>query len=65
MSSPADKKESATSVQAQGGTGMFQDRPPLPSNRAFAIQLHAEAQVEQDQWHGRVEPKHVGINSAV
>jgi hypothetical protein len=34
---------------------MFQDRPPLPSNRAFVIQLHAEAQVEQGQWYGRVE----------
>jgi hypothetical protein len=34
---------------------MFQDRPPLPSNRAFVIQLHAEAQGEQGQWYGRVE----------
>jgi len=27
----------------------------LPANRAFVVQLHAEAQVEQGEFKGRVE----------
>ena len=30
-------------------------KPSLPTNRAFAVQLYAEAQVEQGEFHGRVE----------
>jgi hypothetical protein len=32
-----------------------QNRPSLPTNRAFVVQLHAEAQVEQGEFRGRVE----------
>lgn len=31
------------------------DKPSLPANRAFVVQLHAEAQVEQGEFRGRVE----------
>ena len=34
---------------------MNRHRPSLPSNRAFVVQLHAEAEVEHEQWYGRVE----------
>jgi hypothetical protein len=30
-------------------------QPSLPANRAFVVQLHAEAQVEQGEFRGRVE----------
>ena len=30
-------------------------RPSLPAKRAFVVQIHADAQVEQGQWQGRVE----------
>jgi hypothetical protein len=30
-------------------------QPSLPTNRAFVVQLHAEAQVEQGEFKGRVE----------
>jgi hypothetical protein len=34
---------------------MTKKQPSLPSKRAFVVQLHADAQVEQGQWRGRVE----------
>lgn len=34
---------------------MDRNQPSLPSKRAFVVQLHAEAQVKQGQWKGRVE----------
>jgi hypothetical protein len=30
-------------------------QPALPAKRAFVVQLHADAQVEQGHWQGRVE----------
>jgi hypothetical protein len=30
-------------------------QPSLPTNRAFVVQLHADAQVEQGEFKGRVE----------
>jgi hypothetical protein len=30
-------------------------QPALPTNRAFVVQLHADAQVEQGEFRGRVE----------
>ena len=30
-------------------------QPSLPAKRAFVVQIHADAQVEQGQWQGRVE----------
>ena len=30
-------------------------RPSLPAKRAFVVQVHTDAQVEQGQWQGRVE----------
>ena len=30
-------------------------KPSLPTKRAFVVQLHAEAQVEQGEFRGRVE----------
>ena len=30
-------------------------QPSLPTNRAFVVQLHAEAKVEQGEFRGRVE----------
>ena len=30
-------------------------QPSLPANRAFVVQLHAEARVEQGEFKGRVE----------
>ena len=30
-------------------------QPALPANRAFVVQLHAEAQVEHGEFRGRVE----------
>jgi len=30
-------------------------QPSLPANRAFVVQLYAEAQVEQGEFKGRVE----------
>ena len=34
---------------------MKSNQPSLPANRAFVVQLHAEAQVEQGEFRGRVE----------
>jgi hypothetical protein len=31
------------------------NRPSLPANRAFVVQLHAEAHVEHGEFRGRVE----------
>ena len=31
------------------------NRPSLPANRAFVVQLQAEAQVDQGEFHGRAE----------
>jgi len=30
-------------------------QPSLPANRTFVVQLHAEAQIEQGEFRGRVE----------
>ena len=30
-------------------------QPSLPAKRAFVVQIHAEAKVEEGQWQGRVE----------
>jgi hypothetical protein len=30
-------------------------QPSLPAKRAFVVQIHADAKVEQGQWQGRVE----------
>jgi hypothetical protein len=30
-------------------------QPSLPANRAFVVQIRADAKVEQGQWQGRVE----------
>jgi hypothetical protein len=30
-------------------------QPSLPAKRAFVVQVHADARVEQGQWQGRVE----------
>ena len=30
-------------------------QPSLPAKRAFVVQIHADAKVEQKQWQGRVE----------
>ena len=30
-------------------------QPSLPAKRAFVVQIHADARVEQGQWRGRVE----------
>jgi hypothetical protein len=34
---------------------MTKKQPSLPANRAFVVQLHADAQPEQGQFRGRVE----------
>jgi hypothetical protein len=34
---------------------MAKNQPSLPAKRAFVVQMHMEAQVEQGQWKGRVE----------
>jgi len=34
---------------------MPRNQPSLPTKRAFVVQVHAEAQVEQGQFKGRVE----------
>lgn len=34
---------------------MANKQPSLPANRAFVVQLHADAQPEQGQFRGRVE----------
>jgi hypothetical protein len=34
---------------------MRKDQPSLPTNRAFVVQLHADAQPEQGNFKGRVE----------
>ena len=30
-------------------------QPSLPAKRAFVVQVHADAKVEQGQWQGRIE----------
>jgi hypothetical protein len=30
-------------------------QPLFPAKRAFVVQVHADAQIEQGQWRGRVE----------
>jgi hypothetical protein len=30
-------------------------QPSLPAKRAFVLQVHADAKLEQGQWQGRVE----------
>ena len=30
-------------------------QPSLPAKRAFVVQIHSDAEVEQGQWQGRVE----------
>jgi len=30
-------------------------QPSLPANRAFVVQIHADAKVAQGHWQGRVE----------
>ena len=42
---------------------MAKNRPSLPARRAFVVQLHAEAQVEQGHFNGRVE--HVVSRQAI
>ena len=32
-----------------------QHQPSLPAKRAFIVQMHADANVEQGQWQGRIE----------
>ena len=34
---------------------LLKKQPSLPAKRAFVVQLHADAVVEQGQWQGRVE----------
>lgn len=34
---------------------MPKNQPSLPAKRAFVVQIHADAHVEQGQWKGRVE----------
>jgi len=34
---------------------MSKQRPSLPSNRAFVVQLHADAEVDKGRVFGRVE----------
>jgi hypothetical protein len=34
---------------------MHSNQPSLPANRAFVVQLHADAQLEQGDCKGRVE----------
>jgi len=34
---------------------MPRNQPTLPAKRAFVVQIHADAHVEQGQWKGRVE----------
>jgi hypothetical protein len=42
--------------QLQAGTQpMKSSQPSLPANKAFVVQLHADAQVEQGEFRGRVE----------
>ncbi len=34
---------------------MAKNQPSLPARRAFVVQIHAEARIEQGQFKGRVE----------
>jgi hypothetical protein len=34
---------------------LSKQKPSLPTERAFVVQIHADAKVEQGQWQGRVE----------
>jgi len=34
---------------------MKSNQPSLPANKAFVVQLHADAKVEQGEFRGRVE----------
>ena len=40
---------------AYEGNVMDKKQPALPANRAFVVQLHAEAQIEHGHFKGRVE----------
>jgi hypothetical protein len=42
---------------------MPKNHPALPTNRAFVVQLHADAQPEQGNWKGRAE--HLNSGKAV
>jgi hypothetical protein len=42
---------------------MDKHQPSLPSQRAFVVQLHAEARPDHGQWDGRVE--HIDSYQAV
>jgi hypothetical protein len=46
-----------TEEQSRGDTITMSstNQPSLPTNRAFVVQLHAEAKVEQGELKGRVE----------
>ena len=41
--------------RASGKIGIQKNQPSLPVNRAFAVQIHADAQVQKGQLKGRVE----------
>ena len=34
---------------------MTKNQPALPAKRAFVVQVHAEARVDQGYWKGRIE----------
>jgi hypothetical protein len=34
---------------------MDPEKPPLPADRAFVVQLHADAEIAHGQVHGRIE----------
>jgi hypothetical protein len=34
---------------------MAKNQPSLPARKAFVVQIHAEARIEQSQFKGRVE----------
>jgi hypothetical protein len=42
-------------MRRQESDVMASQRPSLPARRAFIVQLHTEAQVEQGAFKGRVE----------
>ena len=45
----------AWSVETPPEDFMTKNQPSLPTNRAFVVQLHADAQPEKGQFSGRVE----------
>ena len=46
---------SSLSLIREGGGMMAKNQPSLPAKRAFVVQIHAEARVEQGHFKGRVE----------